>query len=64
MKECVCCQCSDHEIGYAPEYFQCEACSLYGTEDDFGQSKDPICNDCVEKERDTAEHLADLAAGK
>lgn len=57
MKECICCQCSDHEIGYEPEYFQCESCSLYGTEDDFGaESKEQgeICNDCWVEEHSAA----------
>lgn len=60
MRECVCCQCSDDVPGYEPDYDQCESCGLYGTEDEFSESKDGICNDCCEKARDAAIAKAEL----
>jgi predicted HD phosphohydrolase len=47
MRECICCQCSEHS-GQFKDYVQCEACQLFGhVKDEFGD--DPSlehCNDC------------------
>jgi hypothetical protein len=60
MKECVCAQCSDWPPGDAPEYFQCEECKLYGTEDDFTHDTETMsCNECYEK----AARASAVAAG-
>lgn len=50
MKECVCCQCCEHPIGYAPKYYQCSSCQLFGTVDDFTDGDGDTCDTCVAAE--------------
>lgn len=44
MKECVCCQCREG-FDDRTEYFQCEACNLYGTSDEFPDNE-TYCEEC------------------
>jgi hypothetical protein len=46
MQECVCVQCRDDEPGCSPEFWQCDTCRLWGSDDEY-ENCSPTCKSCV-----------------